>query len=72
MFILFHPTRPIFNAETAQAFLAMVTDLSYKKKSRPSKEIRNCMLEFSMNPHLPYLYHEKQLAHQSRTIFHNH
>jgi hypothetical protein len=29
--ISFYPTQHIVNAETAQAFLAMVTDLSYKK-----------------------------------------
>jgi hypothetical protein len=63
MSILFHPTRPIFNAETAQAFMAMVTDPSYKKKSRPTQEKRNCMLDFSMNSRLPSLPHEKQLAH---------
>jgi hypothetical protein len=69
---LVHPTRPIFNAETAHAFLAMVTDPSYKKKSRPTQEKCNCMLEFSINSHLPYLPHEKLLAHRSRTLFHNH
>ncbi len=72
MSILFHPTRPIFNAETAQAVMAMVTDPTYKKMSRPTPEINNRMLEFSMNLRLPYLPHEKQLAHRSRTLFHNH
>jgi hypothetical protein len=63
MSILFYPTHPNFNGETAQAFLAMVMDPSYKKKSRPTQEIRNRMLEFSMHFCLPYLPHEKQLAH---------
>jgi hypothetical protein len=66
----FHdPTRPIFNAETAQAFLAMVSDPTYNKKARPSQEQCNRMLDFVLNRSLPYLPPEKKLAHRSRTQF---
>ncbi len=71
MSLMLDPSGPIFNAETAQAFIAMVTDPSYKKKSRVSLEKRNCMLEFSINCTLPYIPHEKQPAYRSRTEFHS-
>jgi hypothetical protein len=64
------PPYPIFKTQTAQAFMALVTNSSYKIKSRPTQENCNRMLEFAFNPSLPYLPHEKHLANRSRTKFH--
>jgi hypothetical protein len=50
-------------------FLAIVTDSTYNKIARPSQEKCNHMLEFVFNRSLPYLPHEKKVAHQSHTHF---
>ncbi len=63
------PTRPIFNAKTAQAFLAMFTDPTCNKKVPPSQVKCNHMLDVVLNCSLPYLPYEKKLAHQSCTQF---
>jgi hypothetical protein len=62
MSILQDPTRPIFNAETAQNFVAMVT-APHTRKSLAPHEKKSHMLEFSSNLDLPYLPHETELTY---------
>jgi hypothetical protein len=72
MSAFYNPTCPIFNAEIALVFLAIVTNPIYKKKAHPSQEKHISMLELVLNCLLPNLLPEKKLAYQSRRqFFHN-
>jgi hypothetical protein len=56
----------IFNSETTQGFLNMITDSNYKCCERMSLEKRSRMFHYCLDKKLPYPPHEKNLAYKAR------
>ncbi len=60
---------PIFNSETSQAFISMVSDPKYKRREQMTPEKHERMLQFCLNKSLPFEHGEKNLAYKARQQF---